>query len=65
MTDELIPLHEAAHRIGVSDQTLRVSLQRGAFPVGVALFGKIRGKRGRWRYIIPRKAFEKWLGNEQ
>lgn len=64
MIEELITLHEAARRIGVSDQTLRLALQRQTFPVGVALYCA-RGARGRWRYIIPRKAFEKWLGYEK
>ena len=51
-----IKVAEAAKTLKVDAETIRVGLRNGSFPVGCAVkMGK------RYNYIIPQKAFEKFM----
>ncbi len=54
---EMITPEEMSPRCGISQDTIRMSLRRGLFPVGFAL----QMESGQWRYYIPRAEFENWL----
>lgn len=54
---ESITIKEAASRLGVDQETLRVGLRNSTFPVGCA----VKSVTGRYTYIIPRAAFENWM----
>jgi excisionase family DNA binding protein len=51
-----ISVKEAAERLGVWEETIRQGLRSNTLPIGCA----IRTPTGRYIYIIPRKAFEKF-----
>lgn len=48
---------EAAWKMGVTEQFLRIALQRGKFDFGVAI--QMSGRR--YTYYIDRKKFERYL----
>jgi hypothetical protein len=48
---------EAAKKIGMSTQTLRLGLQQRAFPFGEA----IKTSENRWTYHINPKALQKYI----
>lgn len=50
----------AAERLGIPVQTLRIALQRGMYPFGVAILGK----GGRYSYQITPERFEAYLRGE-
>ena len=52
-----LTIAEAAEKMGVTAQFLRVSLQRGKFDFGVAM--QMSGKR--YTYYINREKFERYL----
>lgn len=52
-----ISIKQAAFDMGIDQETLRVGLRNGTFPVGCA----IRSTTGRYTYIIPRTAFERFM----
>jgi hypothetical protein len=49
------PVNVAAEIMNINPQTLRIGLQRGKFPFGVAI------KRKRWVYWINTEAFIKYM----
>ena len=51
---------EASHILGVSQQYIRIGLQRGALPFGTAV--QISGKK--WTYHISRGLLNKYIGKE-
>lgn len=51
---------EAAKKLGMSTQTLRLGLQQSLFPFGVA----IRTSPNRWTYHINKSALERYLKGE-
>lgn len=51
---------EAATQMGVSEQFVRIGLQRGLLPFGNAV--KMSSK---WTYWISREQFEKWVSGEK
>ncbi len=57
MEKGIITVIEAAKRLGVDGETIRVGLRNGSFPVGCA----VRSPTGRYTYIIPREAFENFM----
>ena len=59
---ETIKVKEAAKRLGLSEQAIRIMLQRKLLPFGVAI---PNSKGTGFRYIIPRKAFEDFLGTTE
>lgn len=54
---ERIKVSDAARLMGVSEQFIRVGLQRGLLPIGQAV--KLSG---RWTYYISPKLFEDFTG---
>lgn len=57
---EMIAPEEMSPRCGISQDTIRMSLRKGTFPVGFAL----QMDSGQWRYYIPRAEFEDWLAGK-
>ena len=51
---------EAAKRLGMNTQTLRLALQQGLFPFGRA----VRTSEKRYTYYINPMRLEKYLGGE-
>ena len=51
---------EASHILGVSQQYIRIGLQRGLLPFGTAV--QISGKK--WTYHISRGLLNKYIGKE-
>lgn len=60
MSMERLSVIEAAERMGVSDQFLRIALQQEKFPFGTA----IKLSEYRWTYYINSAAFEKFMNGE-
>jgi hypothetical protein len=58
---EIITAREAAARLGRGVDTVEQALRDGSFPVGAAYKNK---SSGRWTYIIPRLAFERFMTGE-
>jgi len=56
---QAISVREAAQHLGCSDDTIHAGILSGQLPFGVAL----KMPSGRYKYIIPRAAFEKWCEN--
>jgi hypothetical protein len=56
MTPDRMPITEAAQRMGVTPQLLRLSLRRGLLPFGYALL-----VNKRWAYVIIRARFEAYM----
>lgn len=57
MAENMMSIREAAPLLGLSEESLRIGLQRGKFAFGQAF--KISG---RFRYLIYRKRFEEITG---
>ncbi len=57
---ERLSVIEAAERMGVSDQFLRIALQQEKFPFGTA----IKLSSCRYTYYINPAAFEKFMNGE-
>ena len=53
---ERIKVKDAAAELGVSEQFVRIGMQRGTLPIGSCV--KISN---RWNYCIPRARFEAYL----
>lgn len=51
-----IPVEEAARRMGMTPQTLRMGMRAGRFP-----FGEAWQMRRRWVYYINRSRFERYM----
>jgi len=51
-----VSIREAARRMGVPEQMLRIGLQNDKFSFGTAVRG-----RGRWSYYINRQRFETYM----
>ena len=51
--NQTMSVNEAAKRMGVSEQTVRVRLQKNVFPFGVAIKTSTK-----YTYIINRQKFE-------
>lgn len=58
---DTISTKEVATRLGMSEQGVRIMLQRGEFKFGYVV-KSIQGDR--YKYIIPRKKFEEFLGEK-
>lgn len=56
---ERIKVSDAARTMGVSEQTIRIGLQRGIFPFGHAV------KLKQWVYYISRPLFEEYVGKKK
>ena len=54
---ERIKVSEAAHIMGVSEQFVRIGMQRGRLPIGEAV-----QMSSRWTYYISPKLFEQFVG---
>lgn len=54
---ETYTVEEVAHFLGKPAQFVRLGLQQGRFPFGVA----VRGTGGRYSYLIPKRKFQRWL----
>lgn len=63
MTDkiETISVEKAAAILGKPAQFVRLGLQQGTLPFGVA----VKGSGGRYSYLIPKAKFAEWLGSDQ
>ena len=48
---------EAAEKLGMNTQTLRLALQQRLFPFGVA----VKTSENRWTYYINKKRLERYL----
>ena len=48
---------EAAEKLGMNTQTLRLALQQRLFPFGVA----VKTSENRWTYYINQKRLERYL----
>lgn len=59
---EAITIERAAAVMGVSQQTVRVGLQKGVFPFGAAV--KMPGST-RYTYVIYTAEFERLYGEEK
>ena len=46
---------EVARELGTSQQTVRIGLQQGVFPFGVAVKSS-----SKYTYVIPREKFNDW-----
>lgn len=57
-TEAKISVAEAAERMGVSRQFVRVGLQKGIFPWGYA----VQISAGRYTYFISRQKFFEFIG---
>lgn len=59
---------EAAKRLGISTQTLRIGLQQNRFPFGTAIettkAEDSKTGKSRWTYYICPSRFEKYLEGE-
>lgn len=55
MTRPSMTIKEAAERLDIPQQLLRLCLQEGRFPFGAAV------KRRRWAYYINRGKLEGWI----
>ena len=60
MPTEIISVSEAARRLGRGKATIEQALRAGTFPIGTAY----RTTSDRYVYIIPRKAFERFMAGE-
>lgn len=60
MPKEIITAREAARRLGRNTGTIEQGLRAGTFPVGTAY----KLPSGRFVYIIPKLAFERFLRGE-
>lgn len=60
MPHEIISAREAARRLKRSPQTIEKGLRDGTFPVGTCY----ETAAGRFVYIIPRDAFERFMRGE-
>lgn len=56
MKENRISVVNAAKLMGVSDQFVRIGLQKGVLPFGYAV------KRGRWTYYISPVLFSQYTG---
>jgi len=56
-----LPVEEAAGRLGLAPQTLRVGLQQGRFPFGTAIK---RPESSQYTYYINKAQFERWVNGE-
>ncbi len=56
----MITIEQAAKLLGVSAQTVRIGLQRGAFPFGTAF--RAAEDRKQYTYVIYPKKFEEYVG---
>ena len=54
-----MPVAEAAARMGITPQALRMGLRHGRFPFGTA----VKMER-RWVYYISRERFDRWMRGE-
>ena len=55
--EEMISPDEAASRMGCGRQKVETGIRNKEFPFGAAS----QNENGRWRYFIPRAAFEHWM----
>lgn len=60
MTNQRITIKQAAELLGVSQQFLRIGLQQGKFPFGVA----VKTSPSRYTYYINSTQFVKYLSGE-
>ena len=56
MEKETMSVHEASKRLGVDYTTVQNALRQNLYPFGTAVKGEKR-----WRYIIVRARFEKYM----
>lgn len=59
---ETVTIKEVAERLGMKPQSVRIRMQLGLLPFGTVI-KSIGGKA--YRYIILRKEFEQFIGNEK
>ena len=60
MSTEIISVSDAARRLGRGKATIEQALRAGTFPIGTSY----KTAAGRYVYIIPRKAFERFMAGE-
>lgn len=49
---------EVGKIIGTSQDMIKAALRTNQLPFGMAIYNK---ETDRWRYLIPRQAFERWM----
>lgn len=54
-------IKECAKIMGCSEQFLRIGLQQGRIPFGIA----VRTTPRRWTYFIDDEKFKKWKGDKE
>lgn len=66
MNEDRINIRDAARKLGVSDNFVRMGLQQGRLPFGIAVntTPKTPTSRGRWVYYINKKALDKYIKGE-
>jgi hypothetical protein len=55
-----VSVEEAAKRLNASGQFVRIAMQQGKLPIGVA----IQMSKRRWTYHISEKLLEEYIGKE-
>lgn len=60
MTSEIVSVREVSKRLGRGKDTIEQALRAGTFPIGTAY----KTAAGRYVYIIPRKAFDRFMAGE-
>ena len=58
-----VTVNEAAKRMGKSEQFVRVCIQRGLLPIGIAVKTSKSGKN--FNYYISPKLLDEYIGKEQ
>lgn len=57
LSNQFIPVLEAAKVLGCGPQTIETALRNGSFPIGFAFHTHTEDRNGKWHFRIPRKAF--------
>ncbi|WKY44188.1 hypothetical protein Q5O14_16415 [Eubacteriaceae bacterium ES2] len=58
-TEKNVSVKEAAQLLGKSEQFIRIGLQRGILPIGVAI--KVNENNRRYNYHISRKKLNEYI----
>lgn len=60
MSETIISVKEASRLLGRRKETIEQGLRAGTFPIGTAY----QTQSGRYVYIIPHKAFDRFMAGE-
>lgn len=56
---KMLTLTEVSKALGKRQQAVRIGIQRGLLPFGIAIPPEKKG--GKYNYLIPESRFRKWL----